>query len=124
MSAFLNDDNEQSLVDPSGMRIGNGSASVVQGTTGAATAEISLSTLTFPSYSNGTRKLIRVATGAQDALYALGPAGAAASFTGSANMTYLPQRWVEFTTIDQAIDKSLYILQVTAAGQVHLSVMG
>jgi hypothetical protein len=124
MPGFIVDDNNAKLVDPAGMRIGNGAANIVQGTTGAATAEISLSTLTFPTYQNGTRKLVRLATGTNDVLFAFGPASQAGSFTGPANMTYMPQRWVEYTTIDPAVDKSLYILQVTAAGQFHLSVLG
>lgn len=125
MPGFIVDDNNAKLVDPAGMRIGNGTANIVQGTTGASTTEISLGTLTFPTYQNGTRKLVRIAAGgANDLLYAVGPAGAAASFTGAANMSYLPAKWVEYTTIDPQVDKSVYILQVTGATQFQLSVMG
>lgn len=124
MPGFIVDDNNAKLVDPAGMRIGNGAANIVQGTTGASTTEISLGTLTFPAYQNGTRKLVRLATGANDVLFAFGPASASGSFTGAANMTYMPQRWVEYTTIDPSVDKSLYVLQVSAAGQIHLSVLG
>lgn len=126
MPGLFRDDNSCPIADASALVPFFVAAQTFNATTGAATAEVSgISTGAVASAKsqNGGRIMVRIATGTNDVYYAFGAAGAAGSYT-AANMVYLPQRWVEYISIDPNLHKSFYHLQITAAGAVQVTILG
>jgi hypothetical protein len=130
MPGLWRDDNANSINDAMALHETYGSAGIVVATTGASTAEISLNTLTGLGANGvsltevGQNCMVCISNGsANDALYAFGAAGAAASFTASSNMVLIPKQWVKYVRIDPSVDKSFYHLQITGATTLQVCLL-
>lgn len=124
MPSLFRDDNNTSIADPSGFCGAFSTTGTIGATVGASTTEVSLPSdfSAAVSKSLSGRVVVRVASGANDVYYAFGATGLSGSFT-SANMAYLPQRWVEYITIDPSVHKSFYHLQVAGGGNIQVTVL-
>jgi hypothetical protein len=119
--ALWRDENAQSIADAMGLHEIYATTGIISATTGAATAEVSLSTITVAAPKVGGGQMVCITNGsANDAMYAFGAAGAAAGFTDLTTMVLIPKQWVKYLRIDPSVDKSFYHKQITGANSIQL----
>jgi len=113
------DDNSHYISASEGMRPKFGSAGTISCTLTGTTQELAL-----PSPTQTARKvsMVLVTAGAQGAFFAMGAAGASASYTGITNMLMLPANTSRAVRLDPA-DVKVYALQLGTAGTFQVIVL-
>ena len=121
--ALFRDDNNQSLPDPSGLGGVCSTGGIKVATTGATTAEVSIAGFHALADTPQGSIIVRIANiGSNAALYAFGPAGAGASFTGNSTMQTMAPNSIEFRRVD-ASQVSLYHRQVTGPNTIQVTLL-
>ena len=101
-----------------GLRPTPSTSGIISATLTNATQELTLPTAGANAHGE---HMYRIASLGQPLFYALGVAGASASFTGITNMQLLPANWVEYVKANSQ-DVSIYVLQAATGGSVQISV--
>lgn len=125
MPVLFRDDNHEVISAAEGMRPIPGTAGIIAVTMTAATQELALKrpvAASTPSVNTSNDVMLRIVTGAQPALYALGATGGAASFTDKTTMQYLPAYTIEHVRA-KGSDVSIYVLSATAGGDIQISAL-
>lgn len=120
-SAFFKDDNQQSLVDPTGLRPAFKTTGIISATMSGSTQELTIPVLASAKNAQNQR-MVTVTTGAQPAFIAFDIAGQSGNYTGITNMMYIPVNWIYSFAIGSG-DVSFYVLQAGTAGTIQLNVL-
>jgi hypothetical protein len=124
MPHLFREDNHSALATPAGMRPLFGGTNIFAASTGAATAEVDISTgHTAAAQNESAEAVVRVACiGSNAALVAFGAASAGASYTANTDMVLMAANSVEYWRI-LSTDVSFYHLQVSGSSTVQVVFM-
>lgn len=122
MAGFFVDENNSSLVDPTGLRPTFGAAGIISCTMSGSTQELTIPVAATGQANGAGQRIVTVTTGPQGAYIAFDVAGQGANYTGPTNMLQIPQNWLYSFTI-KSTDASVYVLQAGTAGVFQLCVL-
>lgn len=122
MAGFFRDDNNASLVDPTGLRPTFGTGGIISCTMSGATQELLIPVAATGQGNAAGQRMVMITTSAQPAYIAFDIAGQGASYTGATNMMLIPANaWMGMAI--NAGDTKVYVLQAGTAGPFCLSVL-